>query len=167
MRAAMQKMRSLQQDANRQIEAALTADQKAKLPQVVKDCNNLRQVGIPLQVAASLKLTADQRKQLGEIAAKAASDTKAAMAKAQDADDPETVRQTMGDIRRQAHDAALALLTDDQKAIVKKATAGRRGPGGPGFGPPPDGQGPPPGGPGGPPPDGNGGPPPAQEGNGQ
>ena len=154
----MEKMKSLQQDANKQIEAALSADQKTKLTRLVKDSNDLRQVGIPIEAMATLKLTADQRKQIAAIAAKATSDTKAAMAKAQEADDPGAVWQNMGSIRRQAHDAAMAVLTDDQKAIVRRSGPAR-GPGGPGFGPPPDGQGPPPDG-NGPPPDGNGPPPP-------
>ncbi len=185
MRANFDKLRTAEQKANKDIEALLTATQKAALPALLKKLDGMRQVGIPLEVLGDLKLTAAQNTQLDAIAKKAADAMpKPGQGRPGDGDpggpggpggggDPgrgRPDRSAMEANRKKFHDQAMAVLTDSQKQIVQDYMEAHPrpegfGPGGPGrpggpggFG----GDGPPP-----PPPDGGGdGPPPLPGGDG-
>ncbi len=158
-------MQALDKATSDKIVAVLTDDQKAALPRVIQMLDAFQSAGVPPQVIGDLKLTDDQKNQALRIN----KEMQQAMQKAMQDQD----RQAMMDARKKAHDEILALLTDDQKAILDKfvkdhprrgpggpgGPGGRRGPGGPGG--PGDGNGPPPGDGNGPPPPDGYGPPPA------
>src|SRR5262249_12006153 len=59
--ANFQKLRELSQQANQDIQAVLTDQQKAKLPVATRNLMMLRTVGIPIQVYGDLKLTDSQK----------------------------------------------------------------------------------------------------------
>ena len=180
MRANFDKMRAMEQKANKDIEAVLNDTQKQALPVILKQFDNLRMGGIPLEVYGDLKLTSDQKQQIGDIVKKA----RAAMAPPPDGGQPGAGGPPPGEggqpgaggpprgpggrgpggMFQKTREQVMAVLTDDQKKIVQdyleahpRQRFGPGGPGGPGgFGGP---GGPPPGGgPGGPPPPGDGGP---------
>jgi hypothetical protein len=160
MQSIMEKLQALDKATSDKIVAVLTDDQKAALPRVIQMLDAFQSAGVPPQVIGDLKLTDDQKKQALRINKEMQQAMQQAM---QDQD-----RQAMMDARKKAHDEILALLTDDQKAILDKFVKDhpRRGPGGPGG---PGGRGPGgrgPGGPGGPPPGDGNGPPPPPDGNG-
>jgi len=141
MDAAMVKITALDKAASDKITALLTEKQKTALAKLISDINLYRILGIPAEVAPKLNLTADQLKKLTAIADKARTALKA-LAKTAN-------RQSMFAILREANDAAMDVLTDDQYAIVEQAMKNNQR-GGPGGGPGGQG-GPPPGGPDGPP----------------
>jgi Spy/CpxP family protein refolding chaperone len=158
MRAAMDKMRSKEDQAKSSIEAVLTDEQKQALPGLLKEIDALREAGIPAEVYGDLKLTGSQKKQLVALAKKSQDAMRAKMDSLQPGGDFESVRSAMDQSRRQAHSRAMALLTAEQRDLVQKYQQAHprpdRGPGGPGgpegFGPPPGGPDGPDGGPGGP-----------------
>lgn len=67
MRANFEKLGKLQEKANADIAAVLTAQQKQALPPILKKMGGLRQAGIPLEVYASLKLTDKQISQIQAV----------------------------------------------------------------------------------------------------
>ena len=162
MRAAMDKMRSLDQQAAADIKAVLTDTQKSALPALLKTLDDLRFVGIPAETYGDLKLTDDQKTKIAALVQTAQQAGRTAMDAARQSGDFSTVRQTLSTSHTQAVQQAMALLTTAQKAVVTAYKAAHPQPGPGGFGPPPGGFGPPPGGGGfGPPPGGGGfGPPP-------
>lgn len=171
MRAAFDKIRALDQEANKKIEAVLSDDQKKTLSNLLMQLNDFRIVGLPGEIAPELKLTSDQVQKIHDIAMK----TQKAMQQIfqggpPQGGDPGAMRDKMNSLHKKAHDSALAVLTDTQRQTVEqfekthpRPGPGRfGGPGGPGGPGRPGGPGgPPPGGPDGPPPGGPDGPPPA------
>jgi uncharacterized membrane protein len=157
MRDNMEKLRSLHQQATKDIEAVLTTSQKKAIPTVLREIQALRMAGIPAELLGTLKLSDDQRKQIASIVQQAQQETRQKMDAARQSGDRNAMRDIMEQSRQDIHDKAMAVLTDDQKAQVEKFVAEHPlPPGGPGFGPPPGGpgDGPPAGGPpAGPPPD--------------
>lgn len=162
MRANMDKMRALDQQAAADIKAILTDTQKSALPALLKTLDDLRFVGIPLETYGDLKLTDDQKTKIAALVQTAQQAGRAAMDAARQSGDFSTVRQTLSTSHDQAVQQAMALLTTAQKAVVTKFKASHPQPGPGGFGPPPPGGGfgPPPGGGGFGPPPGDGPPPP-------
>ena len=184
MRAAFDKLRTAEQKANKDIEALLTATQKAALPALLRQLDGMRQLGIPLEVLGDLKLTAAQKTQLNAIAKKAADSLpKPGQGRPGDGGPggppdgggpgqggrgfggPGGGQRGRGEMdanRQKFHEQAMAVLTDAQKQQVQEFMEAHPrpdgGPGRRGFGGP--------GGPGGfggdgpppPPPDGNGDP---------
>lgn len=110
--AAMQKLRDLNQQAVKDIEAILTDDQKAKLPDTIKELGALRNAGIPLEVVGDLKLTADQKTKIAAIA-KEAQDKVSNLT-------PEERRAKMRETMQESRDKTMALLTDAQKKVITK-----------------------------------------------
>jgi Spy/CpxP family protein refolding chaperone len=107
-----QKRTEMTQQASQEMEAVLTTEQKAKLPLIMRHFGMLRMVGIPLETYHDLKLTSDQKKQIGDIAQNV--QTKMQGLAAED-------RRTQGrQIRQDAQTKVMALLTADQKAILTK-----------------------------------------------
>ena len=163
MRGQLDAMRNAQQQASKQIEAILTPEQKQALPALLKELDALRGVGIPADLYGQLKLTSDQKTRIAGIAQKSQQKMRANMDTARQSGDFQTAQSQSQQIRRQAHDDALALLTPTQQQLVQRQPRNRP-PGGPNGGPPPGGPngGPPPpnGGDGPPPPGGGDGPPP-------
>jgi hypothetical protein len=156
MRAAMDKMRGMDEQVKSNIEAVLTDEQKQALPGFLKEIQAFRAAGISPEVYGSLKLTGSQKQKLIALGKQAQETTRQAMDKARESGDFESVREAMDQSRRQTHDKAMAILTSEQRATVQKyqqahpRPAGGPPEGGPG-GPPPGG---PDGGPDGPPPGG-------------
>jgi Spy/CpxP family protein refolding chaperone len=147
MRTMMEKMRSLNEEAGKQIEAVLSPEQKRKLATLLKTMDDYRVAGLPYEAAPVLKLTADQSQKLAAIAAKARKALKPIADKMQagQADMRENF-QAMGEAMRPIRAETMAMLTAEQKAALQKFNeermqrwGGRRGqgggPGGPGGGP--------------------------------
>jgi hypothetical protein len=161
-------------EADTQIRAVLTPEQKKALPALLSKMNALGAAGIPPPVYPDLKLTADQMKKLTALGQSAQQAQKKAMMQGR----PPGGFGPGQDPMRQTHEKAMAILTKAQQTLVEQFRESHRGPGpggpgggpggrrGGGFGPPPPGNwGPPPDG-GGPPPDGYGPPPPGGDGRG-
>jgi hypothetical protein len=141
-------MRQADEVASARIEAILTAEQKKEVPGALAEVDAFRAAGIPLEVYASLKLTADQEKGISAIGSALRPQTKPRDAAADQRPDPRAIRQATREKIR-------GVLTDKQRLTLAEYQADHQGPG---FGPGGDNQGPPPpGGPGG----DNQGPPPS------
>ena len=105
--------------ATKDIEAVLTDDQKAKLPEVLKTLGVYNTVGIPVGALPDLKLTADQKTKIAEIGKEATEKMTAARQAAQGGGDPQAGRDAMMAARKDATDKVTALLTDTQKTALK------------------------------------------------
>ncbi len=70
MRPMFEKMRAMNEKADKDIDAILTAPQKKALAPILKQLGSLRNAGFPLEVVPSLKLTDKQIAQIGEIVSK-------------------------------------------------------------------------------------------------
>jgi hypothetical protein len=122
----MAKMKDINDQAAKDIEAVLTEAQTKKVALVLKEAGSYSAVGIRLEVVPDLKLTADQKAKLATIAAdatKAQEATQKDIADARAAQDQQKMQeifQTMQTARTATHEKALAVLTDDQKAIITK-----------------------------------------------
>ncbi|MDE2125582.1 MAG: hypothetical protein KGJ62_03250 [Armatimonadetes bacterium] len=176
MRARFQQMQADRAAADKQAEAVLNDRQRARLPGLLSTLSAFRATGIPAPLLVQLHLDPSQVEKIRAIGKAADKQMHAAMQDAQKNQDFSTFRQTMQENRQKAHELAMGVLNDNQKAMVQNFRpprggrfGGFGGPGGPGGGPPP----PPPGGPGGfggpPPPGGPGGfggppPPPGDQG---
>ena len=149
MNALMEKVKSLHKTYSAQVVAVLSADQKTALTRFLDDSNDFRLVRIPPPAIPLLQLTGDQWAKVHAIAVKARAALDAIFDKAPANNQMGPDRSAVAKINRDAHESALAVLTDDQKAIVETFNTARRGgpngppPGGPDGGP----MGPPPGGP--------------------
>lgn len=119
MRANMEKMRTVTQQANKDIEAVLTDDQKAKVKDTIAELGRFNLVTIPLAAVPDLKLTDDQRKQINDIAKDAEEKMKALA--------PEDRRTGSRTILQEARGKVTALLTEDQKSVVEKYRREMRG----------------------------------------
>lgn len=132
------KVTALNDQAKKDIEAVLTPAQTKMAGKVLKSAGVYTAVGIPLQVVADLKLTHDEDSKLAEIVDAAMKDqeaTQKSMAEARAAQDQTKMtelRKTMQDARQATQDKGMAVLTDDQKAMiaqyVKDHPRGNRGP---------------------------------------
>ncbi|MES2465035.1 MAG: hypothetical protein V4671_31100 [Armatimonadota bacterium] len=132
------RLREIEQSAALKAKAVLTADQKKALPALLKEAETMRSVGLPLELADSLKLTAPQKTKIAAIA-QAARREREAMRDSGDF--------RPGGDREKTQRQALAVLTGSQrKAVSAYRLAHPRPPfggppggfrGGPGGGPPP------------------------------
>lgn len=123
LRANFQKLRELSQQANKDIDAVLTEDQRKAVRPLVREISAMQQVGIPVGVMGDLKLTADQKTKIKGVveeyeAARQAIPQEERRAKAQE-------------LRQAATGKVAAVLTDEQKAAIEKwrkenPNAGRR-----------------------------------------
>ena len=135
-RATLQpKMKEINDQAKKDIEAVLTPEQLKKSETLVKTAGIYTAVGIPLGVVADLKLTSDEDAKLAALAADSAKDD-ATMQK--DAADAQGDQQKMQDLRtartaarKVTQDKAMAVLTETQKTMLTKYQkdhpAGQRG----------------------------------------
>jgi Spy/CpxP family protein refolding chaperone len=129
-----QQSRPLIQKANADITALLTDDEKALVPALNNDIQALNTAGVPTAALEELNLTDDEKTQIIKIGTDARADMRAKM-QAANGDQTQT-RQIMTDSRAAALALTTAVLTDDQKTILKKYPAqqfgggGRRGGGG-------------------------------------
>jgi hypothetical protein len=145
MRAQMDKVRAREKKAAGDVEAVLNGDQKKKLGDLLKDANLLRDAGLPIEVAPSLKLTDEQRTKLKALAPTEKERPQQPPAPGQFGQPGEGPRGGgMGNPqgnRREVTRKALAILTDAQREVVEKyrqehprpqMPGGQGGPGGPG-----------------------------------
>jgi hypothetical protein len=144
-RAAVQaKMKEINDQAKSDIEAILTDTQKRKVDGAIKEAGTFNTVGIRLEVVPDLKLTAEQKTKLTDIAETATKEMQPIMKdmadarQAQDQQKMQEAGQAMQAARKATQDKALAVLNDDQKATIEKYDKEhpiqRRGPGGAGAG---------------------------------
>ncbi len=157
MRANMDRMIGLSQQASRQILAVLTARQKKALPTVMQEVQTLRMAGIPPELAGELKLTVSQKKRIAAIQRSAQQEIRQKMEDGQQSGDFASVRDSIEQSHELAREKSLDVLTEAQRRKVEQYVQAHPEPmPGQGFGPPPGGEGPPPGEPGEapPPPDG-------------
>jgi Spy/CpxP family protein refolding chaperone len=124
--ANFQKLRELSQQANQEIQAVLTDQQKAKLPVAVRNLMMLRTVGIPVQVYGDLKLTDTQKQQIQTIVRETQEKMRALS--------PDERREKGRELRQEAQSKVSALLTDSQKTTIAnyekahpRGRGGRRG----------------------------------------
>ncbi len=110
--AAAQKRRDLTQQATTEINNILTPEQKEALRNAAPEIAVLRSLGIPLQVVGDLKLTDEQKKKLTDIA-------REIREKVQNLS-PEERRSKMRELTADARTKAEALLTAEQKEVIKK-----------------------------------------------
>jgi len=146
-RALAPKMQEINQQTTKDIEAALTDDQKTQSKGLIKDLQSLRSVGIPIETYGDLKLTDDEKKKITALATDIDKDRTQKIQDAQaarQAGDQAKAQEIMQSLRGTGgpNEKALAVLTDTQKETVTKYIKdhpqGRR-PGGarPGGNPPP------------------------------
>ncbi len=118
--AARQKRTELSAQATKDIEAVLKEDQKAKVPDLLKQLGGLSGAGIPLEVVGDLKLTADQTKKIEAVE----TDSQKAMAELRQGagagGDRQAMAQKMREMRQASQQKVMDILTADQKAIVTK-----------------------------------------------
>jgi len=137
------KMTAINEQATKDIDAALKPEQKTEATALLKTLSSLQAVGIPFQTYSDLKLSDDQKKKLGEVGAEVQKDRAAKMREAQDAQqagDNQKAQEIRVSLRGngQPNEKGLAILSTEQKDLVTKyikehpPQAGRR-PGG--FGP--------------------------------
>lgn len=126
--------------ADQKIMAVLNADQKKRAPALLKEMQALRNSGLPMSLAGSLKLTDAQIAKLEAIG----KERSEAMRKLFEGNqDRMAAMQQMGQIREDARKKALGVLNAAQKAAVEKwekehprrafMGGGPGGPGGPGM----------------------------------
>jgi len=134
--AMMQKMTELTDKAKTDIEALLTADQKAKVPDVVKKFAGIAAVGIPLACYVDLKLTDDQLAKIEPIGKDLVAKQAAAQAAGGGGGGGMGGNPELRQARTDARDKVQAILTDVQKKVITDYQAanpgfgGRRGGGG-------------------------------------
>ena len=135
-RATLQpKMKEINDQAKKDIEAVLNPEQLKKSETVVKTAGIYNSVSIPLGVVADLKLTSEEDTKLAAIAADAAKDDATLQKDIADAQGDQQkmqdLRKARMDARKVTQDKALAVLTETQKATLTKYQkdhpAGNRG----------------------------------------
>lgn len=113
MRENFQKMRDLRDKANKEIEAVLTDDQKKQLPDLMKEMRMYSAFRIPMTAVGDLKLTDDQKSRLAGLAKEMQEKTRESF---------QSGDRTKGqEIQKEYQDKAMALMTDEQKAVIKKS----------------------------------------------
>jgi Spy/CpxP family protein refolding chaperone len=121
--AAAQKRRDLTQQAATEINNVLTPEQKEALRGAAAELSALRSLNIPLQVVPELKLTAEQKQKIAQIAKEIREKVRALPV--------EERRAKSRELLTEARSRIEALLTDEQKGVIQKAReqARRRGAG--------------------------------------
>ena len=126
-RATLQpKIKDLNEQAKKDIESVLTADQIKKSESALKSAGVYNSVSIPLAVVADLKLTPAEDEKLATIAAeatKADAATQKDMAEARSSNDQQKMQDLMQArqaSRKATADKALAVLTEEQKTMLAK-----------------------------------------------
>lgn len=114
MRANFEKLRASEEKANKDINALLNDSQKKALPGVLKGLTPLRDAGIPLELAASLKLTEAQKTQIGDAVNKVRASAPPPGAGGGGFGGFGAMRE----MREKMHSAALQVLNADQKRQV-------------------------------------------------
>jgi Spy/CpxP family protein refolding chaperone len=112
MRETMQKLRDLNQKASQEIQGLLTEEQKAKLPEVLREMGQLRSMGVPLEALAELKLTAEQKTKLLALGAE--------YQKKLQALSPQERQTARREMMQEARAKMAEILTAEQKAVAQK-----------------------------------------------
>lgn len=112
MRENMQKLRDLNQKATQEIQALLTDEQKAKLPEVLREMGQLRSMGVPLEALAELKLTAEQKSRMLALGAE--------YQKKLQALSPQERQTARREIMQEARAKMAEILTAEQRAVAQK-----------------------------------------------
>ena len=120
MRDARQKINELNTQATKDIEAVLTDDQKAKLPDLFKGLQVYRSAGIPLEIVNDIKLTDDQKKKITDITDENQKAVAAKFQEAQNGGDRQAVMTAIQQMQKDTQEKIKAVLTDDQKKTLEK-----------------------------------------------
>lgn len=115
---ARQKRAERTRQANQEIMAVLTTAQKEKLQGALREMAPLRRSGLSPELAAELKLTDAQKRQIATIT-KETRERIGALS-------PEERRTRGREIAREAREKITSLLTPDQKAVLEKRSQERR-----------------------------------------
>jgi mono/diheme cytochrome c family protein len=113
---AAAKVQSLQQQAERQVNALLTPDQRRALTPTLDTLRSLRAVGLAPELFGMLELTAGQRKAIGAFAQEVLG---ALLPPAQPGGGAGATPQAIRQAQDQARKKALAALTSDQRRVAE------------------------------------------------
>lgn len=95
MRANMDKIRAAESQAETEIKAVLTNDQKAALPALLQQVDDLRAAGIPAELLGTLNLTRSQKSQILAVVKYQRTAQQAAMDAARQSGDFAGVREAL------------------------------------------------------------------------
>lgn len=118
--ANMEKIRGMNEQATKDIEAVLNSGQKAKLPGLMKEFTALRGARIPFEVATELKLSPDQLKRIEAVSAEQQKAMRDAFQNAGQGGDRRAMMEKFRAMRQENQQKIEAILTADQKAAIKK-----------------------------------------------
>ena len=135
MQEARQKRRDIATKSDDAIKAVLTDDQKAKLPDFVKELQGMQQSGIPVAILGDLKLTADQKTKITAQAEKNQTAMQQKMQEARASGQRMSPQDRMA-MMKDAQDKVSELLTPTQRAMVDKYNRDHPNQGFGGFGGP-------------------------------
>ncbi|MGC8667130.1 MAG: hypothetical protein ACP5VE_03290 [Chthonomonadales bacterium] len=110
--ANMQKLRDLTNQADRDIQALLTPEQTEKLREVAPIWSALRSAGIALDLLPQLKLTAEQNEKIAAVVKEMGEKLRGLS--------PDERRTQGRELRQEARNKIEALLTEQQKEVLRK-----------------------------------------------
>ncbi len=116
-RDAMQKRMEMMTQADKDLQAVLTDDQKKLIPELNKGMQTFRSLGIPVEVVGDLKLTDTQMEKLNTLSADSQKEMMTKMQEArQNANGDRTaMMQMMQDAQKATHEKARLILTTSQR----------------------------------------------------
>ncbi|MBC7529881.1 MAG: hypothetical protein H7308_20315 [Chthonomonadaceae bacterium] len=113
LRAFEKKISTVTDKADEDVKAVLTEEQTKLLPSLMKETQSLVDAGLPLTLLTDLKLTPDQKKQIGSALDEMDGKLKDAT--------PEDRRAKMKVMRKELREKVTGILTDEQKEMLKKS----------------------------------------------
>ena len=113
MRAFEKKISTVTDKADEDVKAVLTEEQTKLLPDLMKETQSLVDAGLPLMLLTDLKLTPDQKKQIGSAVDEMNGKLKEAT--------PEDRKAKMKAMRKELREKMMSILTDEQKEMLKKS----------------------------------------------
>lgn len=111
LREVLANYRTSMEQFDKEVEAALTEEQRKKVPDMKRDMQLFNSVGLPPAIIADLNLTEEQKKQLTTIAQEAQARRSALT--------PQERREKGREISQEARTKAMEVLNAEQKAKVE------------------------------------------------
>lgn len=121
MRVQLEKERSLEEDASKQIDAWLTDDQRKAAPEVLKVLEMLATAGIPINLPIDLKLSSDQKSSLFATVAKSRQELNAMQEEARQKNDYNKIHFIFLSSQESLHRQVMAMLSETQKTAIDQA----------------------------------------------
>ena len=119
-RANNAKMRDLTEQANKDIDAILTDDQKKLVPDLIKDLQSFQAADLPFALRSKIDLTDEQKKKIAEAETASRDATRQKMQDARQSGDMAKMRDIQTEAMKDLHEKVMAVLTDDQKKLVEE-----------------------------------------------